>query len=122
MIRESEQYALLSVVTHAVAVVLLTWLGSFESLALLSGGAICIVYFGTCASAWALQRRNIRQSGTPFMLPGGPLIPAISCVALASILTTLKQAEWQAMGYALSVVLGLYGITRWRPKIKITTH
>ena len=113
---------LLSVVTHALAVVLLTCLGSFESLALLSGGAICIVYFGTCASAWALQRRNIRQSGTPFMLPGGPFIPAISCVALTLILTTLKQAEWQAMGYALSAVLALYGITRWRRRIKITTH
>ncbi len=113
---------LLSVLTHALAVVLLTCLGSFESLALLSGGAICIVYFGTCASAWALQRRNIRQSGAPFMLPGGPLIPAISCVALTLILTTLKQAEWQAMGYALSAVLALYGITRWRRNRNVISH
>jgi len=112
---------LLAVVAHAMAVVLLTCLGSFESLALMSGGAICIVYFGSCASAWFLQRRDIRQSGTPFMLPGGPLIPAISCVALILVLTTLKRSEWQAIGYALSVVIALYGITRWRRNIKIAT-
>ena len=112
---------LIAVVAHAAAVVLLTCLGSFESLALMSGGAMCIVYFGGCASAWVLQRKDVREGGSPFVLSGGPLIPGISCVALVLVLTTLKRSEWQAIGYALSVVIALYAMTRWRRKDKIAT-
>ncbi|MEP6549404.1 MAG: APC family permease [Gammaproteobacteria bacterium] len=105
---------LLAIAAHATAVVLLTCFGSFESLALMSGGAMCIVYFGSCASAWVLQRRDIRESGVPFMLPGGALIPAFSCVAMALTLTTLERSQWQAIGSALAIVITLYIVTRWR--------
>lgn len=113
-VSERRRVPALALAVHAVAVVILASLGSFESLASMSGGAMCIVYIGGCASAWALQRRDFRESGEPFALPGGPLIPIISCTAMILILATLKQAEWQAIGLALSVVTALYVATRWR--------
>ena len=103
-----------AIAAHAAAVALLTILGSFKSLALMSGGAMCIVYFGSCAAAWSLQRRDIRDHGTPFMLPGGPVLPFITCTALVLILTTLERSQWQTIGCALSVVIALYAIARWR--------
>ena len=105
-----------AIAAHAAAVTLLTILGSFKSLALMSGGAMCIVYLGCCTAAWRLQRKDIRDHGTPFMLPGGALIPLSACIALILILTTLARPEWQAIGYALSVVVVLYLITRWRQR------
>lgn len=102
-----------AVITHAGATALIATFGSFKSLALLSGGSMSIVYLGCCAAAWRLQQRDIRQSGIPFVLPGGPLIPLTACMALILILLTLERSEWKAIGYALSVVVVLYGITRF---------
>jgi APA family basic amino acid/polyamine antiporter len=51
-------------------------------------------------------------------LPGGPLIPAISLLAMLAIVTTLKPDEWAAIGIALGtlvlVYLGLRGLAKAR--------
>ena len=106
-----------ALVAHAVAVTVLTILGSFKSLALMAGGGMCIVYLGGCTAAWQLQRRDIREQGAPFMLPGGPVIPLVTCVALILILTTLEKSEWRAIGYSLLVVIALYAAAQWRREV-----
>lgn len=75
---------------------------------------MAIVYLGCCAAAWRLQKTDKREAGTPFVLPGGPWIPLITCVALLLIITSLELAEWKAIGYALAAVMILYGLTRSR--------
>jgi APA family basic amino acid/polyamine antiporter len=114
-VSESRRVPVAAVVTHATAVVLLTLCGTFKSLALMSGGAFCLVYFGCCAAAWQLQRRGTREHGTPFVLPAGPFIPLIACAALILVVTTIERSEWLAIGYALLAVSILYTIARLRP-------
>ncbi len=102
----------LALLGHAGVVCLLTAVGNFKSLALMSGGAYCLLYLASCAAAWQLQRKDIREHGTPFSLPGGPLIPLIACIALIVILTTLQASEWHAITYCLCGVLTLYTAVR----------
>jgi len=79
-----------------------------------SGGAMAIVYIGCCAAAWKLQKRDTREAGAPFVLPGGPWIPLLTSAALLLIVLALERSEWKAIGCALLVVIALYGIARWR--------
>ena len=90
----------------------LAWLlaigGSFDALALISGGAICLVYILVSIAAWRAQRLDLREHGTPFVLPGGPLIPFLAVAAMVLIVTTLSAKEWSAIGIALAVLILTY--------------
>lgn len=89
--------------------------GSFDPLALISGGAICLVYALVSLAAWRAQSRDIRERGDrPFVLPGGALIPAIAVAAMTAIVTTLTALEWTAIGIALALLVVLYAFLRWR--------
>jgi amino acid transporter len=103
-----------ALITHAAVVAVLATFGTFKPLVLVSGGAMSIVYIGCCAAAWRLQKQDTRESGRPFVLPGGPWIPVITCAALLLILMALERPEWKAIGYALLVVIVLYWVARWR--------
>ena len=57
------------------------------------------------------QRIDLRQDGAaPFVMPGGPVIPAISLLAMLAITATLTAREWSAIGVALAVLMLLYAI------------
>jgi APA family basic amino acid/polyamine antiporter len=76
--------------------------GSFDPLALISGGAICLVYGLVGLAAWRAQSLDIRErGGRPFDLPGGPLVPAISVAAMAAIV-------------ALALLVVTYAVLRLR--------
>ena len=100
---------LLALATHAGLAWLLALGGTFDTLALISGGAICLVYGLVSIAAWRAQRSNLRERGdTPFVLWGGPLVPLIAAAAMALIVTTLTGKEWRAIGTALSALVLVY--------------
>jgi len=102
---------LLALATHAALAWLLAIAGSFDALALISGGAICLVYGLVSLAAWRAQRMDLRERGDqPFLLRGGPLIPALAVAAMAAILTTLTGKEWLAIGVALVVLVLVYAV------------
>ena len=106
---------LLAIVTHGLVGFSLAMLGNFEALALVSGGANCLIYLGVSLATWFAQKRDLRSGGTPFVLPGGPLIPAISTLAMVAIVGTLTRAEWTAIGVALLLLVLIYASLRhWR--------
>ena len=45
-------------------------------------------------AAWRAQRRDLRERGEPFVLPGGPLVPAFAVAAMVAI---VDHAERQGM-------------------------
>jgi len=108
----SYRVPLLAIVTHGVFGCVLAIVGSFEALALISGGANCLIYLGVSAAAWYAQRRGLRAHGAPFELPGGAFIPVIACAAMIAILATLTRAEWTAIALALIVLVGVYAVLR----------
>jgi len=113
-VTERRRVPLPALIAHATVVVLVATVGTFKSLALVSGGAMAIVYIGCCAAAWQLQKQDTREAGAPFVLPGGPWIPLLTSTTLLVIVLALGRSEWKAICYALLVVMALYGIARWR--------
>jgi len=105
---------LLALIVHAGLAWVLALFGNFDALALISGGAICLVYGLVSIAAWRAQRRDLRERGTPFVLPGGPLVPALAVAAMVLIVATLTAKEWLAIGVALAVLTALYATLAWR--------
>jgi APA family basic amino acid/polyamine antiporter len=102
-----------ALVTHAGIAWVLAIAGSFDTLALISGGAICLVYALVSLAAWRAQSRDLRERGDrPFQLPGGALIPAVAVVAMGAIVTTLSALEWTAIGIALALLVVTYAFLR----------
>jgi basic amino acid/polyamine antiporter, APA family len=105
---------LLALVVHAGLAWILSLVGDFDALALISGGAICLVYGLVSAAAWRAQRRDLRERGTPFQLPGGVAIPMLALVAMVLIVSTLTGKEWSAIGIALAALVVVYAALAWR--------
>jgi APA family basic amino acid/polyamine antiporter len=101
---------LLALVTHAGLAWALALVGNFDTLALISGGAICLVYGLVSLAAWRAQRRDLRERGEPFVLPGGGLIPLFAVAAMVLIVATLTTREWSAIGIALTVLVAVYAV------------
>lgn len=103
---------LLALATHAGLAWLLALGGTFDALALISGGAICLVYALVSLAAWRGQRTGLRERGEPFVLWGGPLVPFLAVVAMLLIVTTLTGKEWLAISIALVALVATYGMLR----------
>jgi len=103
---------LLALVVHAGIAWALALGGSFDKLALISGGAICLTYAFVSAAAWRAQSRDLRERGEPFVLIGGPLVPLLALAAMIAIVTTLKADEWAAIGIALGGLVVVYAALR----------
>ncbi len=104
-----------ALVAHAGLAWVLAIAGSFDPLALISGGAICLVYALVSLAAWRAQSLDLRERGDrPFNMPGGALIPFVSVAAMAAIVTTLSALEWAAIGVALALLVALYAFLRVR--------
>lgn len=109
----SYRVPLLAIVTHGVLGFTLALGGNFEDLAIVSGGANCLIYLGVSLATWFAQKRDLRSGGAPFVLPGGALIPAIATLAMVAIVSTLSGVEWAAILIALLVLVILYAGLRF---------
>jgi len=111
----SHRVPILALVVHAGIAWVLAIAGNFDALALISGGAICLVYGLVALAAWRAQRRDLRERGdSPFVLPGGALVPALAMLAMLAIVTTLTSKEWMAIGIALAVLVVVYALLHAR--------
>jgi amino acid transporter len=92
-----------AIAVHATVVGTLAASASFSQLAILANVSALTLY-GTCVGAsLELQRRDVRSTGLPLRLPGGPAIPI---VALAVIVWMLSHATRREFGVE-AVVLGI---------------
>lgn len=107
---------LLALMVHAGLAWALSLAGSFDTLALISGGAICLVYALVSLAAWRAQKIDLRERGAPFVLWGGPLVPLLGILAMVLIVTTLSGKEWLAIGVALAALVLMYGVVRMRKR------
>ena len=111
----SHRVPILALVIHAGLAWVLAIAGNFDALALISGGAICLVYGLVALAAWRAQRRDLRERGdNPFVLPGGALVPVLALLAMLAIVTTLTSKEWMAIGIALAVLVVVYALLHAR--------
>ena len=85
-VTETHRVPMNALIAHATPAWILAIAGSFDTLALISGGAICLVYGLVSISAWRAQRADLRErGGEPFVLPGGPLIPLLAVGSMVPV-------------------------------------
>jgi APA family basic amino acid/polyamine antiporter len=96
----------LAIVVHALIVATLAISSSFTQLAILANVAALSLYLMCVAASFELQRRDVRAGGTPFKVPGGPIIPVL---AASAILWVLAHATWKELGVE-AVVLTIAAI------------
>jgi amino acid transporter len=86
---------------------------SFEQLAVISNLAALLLYAGCALATLMLRQRNIRQEGAiPFSVPGGPVIPVVTVLLIAWLLTSITTAEWTVLLASLGVASVIYVIAR----------
>ena len=103
-----------AIVTHATLVWIAATTGSFGALALVSNVALLVSYFLCAAAAIELRRRNVRSGGTPFEVPGGPLVPVGACLVVAWLLSQATAREWAVTGATLAVAAAIYTLRAYR--------
>jgi basic amino acid/polyamine antiporter, APA family len=104
-----------AIITYGVALTLFALSGTFEQLAVLSNLAALVLYFLCAIAVWILRKRDVRTDGEPFLLPGGPLIPVATGLAIVWLFyETVTMRELVALGVVVIVALVLYVIRRSR--------
>lgn len=96
-------------VTFAVSVT-----SGFATLAILSNVAVLVLYGLCCVAAWQLERKDVREGGVPFSIPGGALIPALGVAVILWILTSVTFREWAVVVGTLVAASILFWIRRVR--------
>ena len=101
----------MAIIVHAVIAWALASIGSFGVLVLLANVALLFSYLLCCLAAIELQRRNVQTSGSPFVPPGGPLVPALACVVVLWLLSHATGREFAVTAGAVLVAVLLF---TWR--------
>lgn len=101
----------LSIAVYAALAWTLAAIGSFGVLVLLSNVALLSSYLLCCLAAIQLQRRNVQTGGSPFVPPGGPLVPALACLVVLWLLSHATAQEFAVTGGAVLVAALLFA---WR--------
>ena len=112
-----------AIVVYGLLVTVFALLGSFEWLTRFSNLAALSLYFLCAVSTLFLRRRDVRSDGKPFVIPGGPLVPVLACIAVVWLgFETLRNkaeggiSQLYAFLVMLAIILALYGLRRWRLK------
>jgi hypothetical protein len=87
----------------------------------ISNVALLTAYLLCSASAIELARRDVRAGGTPFVVPGGPLVPIGACIVVIWLLAQATGREWAVTGATLAVAAGLYALRARRARMSDTT-
>jgi amino acid transporter len=108
----------LAIGIYGVLVVTVALLGNFEWLTVFANLAALALYFLCAIATLVLRKRDVRQDGQPFVIPGGPLVPIAACVAIAWLFfeTARDGKQFKGLVVALAVIFVLYGLRALRLK------
>jgi amino acid transporter len=98
-----------AIAVYGVLLVALALSGTFQQLAVISNLSALLLYFLCAIAVWVLRRRGIRGEGEPFVLPGGPLIPIATALAIVWLFyETVTIRELIALSIVVAIALVLY--------------
>jgi APA family basic amino acid/polyamine antiporter len=83
----------------------------FARLAILSNVSVLVLYLLCCIAVLELRRRDVRAGGTPFRVPGGPMVPVAAVAVIVWILAQATLRELSVMGVVLAVCALLFLLT-----------
>ena len=108
-----------AITLYAVIVVGLALSGTFEHLAIFANLTAFVLYMLCAIAVCVLRRRDVRSVGRPFVIPGGMLVPALTCVLNAGLIyATAGRADALGLATMLVLALAVYLIRRERGQVQ----
>jgi len=105
-----------AIITQSLITLALALSGTFERLALLANVSALVLYLGCALASWKLRSTGVTINGqAPFRVPFGAVIPWVTCLVIAWLLTGLAQQEWMAFGACVAIGSLLYVARSKRP-------
>lgn len=101
-----------AVMVQASLALLLATTNGFEALAIIANVAALLVYLSCALAAWQLRRKDIRSGGIPFRMPGGAVVPWLTVVVIAVLLSSITAREWAVLGFVMLVAAAVYWVAR----------
>lgn len=87
-----------AIIWYALLSLALAISGTFSVLALVSASGTLMIYLICSVGVIRLRQKGIRAEEAPFVLPGGPVIPVLTGVAIIALLASLTTGELLAVG------------------------
>jgi amino acid transporter len=92
--------------------------GQYFWLILMGSIGSLLIYLVSALAVLRLRTIGTRSDGPPFVIPGGPLVPILACVANVWLLSNAGRDEFRLVGIVLAVSAVLYGVRRlWRREV-----
>jgi len=102
-----------AIATYAILIASLAISSSFTQLAILANVAALSLYLMCVSAAYELQRRNVRAAGgMPFVLAGGPAVPALAAAVILWMLSNATRREFAIEGLVVTVAALFYFIRK----------
>jgi amino acid transporter len=99
-----------AIILYACLVAALAISSSFTQLAILANVSALTLYLTAVAAAYELQRRDVRAAGRPFLLRGGPIVPALAALVILWLLSNATRREFGVEALVLAVAAAFYFI------------
>lgn len=106
-----------AIALYATAIVLVSATGSFRQIAMLGVAGTLSLYLIVCLGLLRLRARNVREAGTPFVAPGGALVPIAAAGIIGWLLSTLAWRELIAGATFISVTAVIYASREFRKRV-----
>jgi amino acid transporter len=87
---------------------------SFTQLAVLANVAALSLYLLCVAGSWELRRRDVRMGGTPFVAPGGPIVPLLAVAVILWLLSQATRREFAVEALVVAVAAIVYRVSNGR--------
>jgi len=101
-----------AIVVHSALLGALAMTGTFAGLLVIANVSTLALYLLCVIAAYQLQRRDVRSDGTPFVLPGGPLIPLAAAAVILWLMSQATAREYLVTGAVVAVAAIYYAIRR----------
>lgn len=110
-----------AIALYATAVVLVAATGSFRQIAVLAVAGTLVMYLIVCLGVLRLRAKGVAQAGTPFVAPGGPIVPGAATVMAVWLLSTLAWRELAAGGVFIAGSSAIFAALEWSKRASAGT-
>lgn len=99
-----------SIIVFATLTAAIAISGTFKPLAVVASGSILVIYAGVSLAVIRLRQRDGLPGPGEFRLPGGPIIPLLSCLFIGWLLFQLTGEEAIGLGALTGVAVLIYAL------------
>jgi amino acid transporter len=104
-----------AIIVYGILIVAMSWTGTFQQLAVLANLSALGVYVLAAVAVLELRRRDVRTDAAPWRMPGGAIVPVVTCGLVAWIAyRTVTRREAIAFAAVWALSLATYAFRRLR--------